>query len=338
MISLKRIIISRVDNLGDVILTLPIAGILKKKFPGIQVVFLGKKYTQAIVDCSVHIDQFVDWESLSKESYSQKISFFKELNADTIIHIFPNHEIAKIAKKAGIKTRIGTSHRWFHYITCNKLVNLGRRKSGLHEAQLNIGLLKPLINKKDFSLQEISGFYGFNKVNTLPDEFKKLLSKDKFNLILHPKSKGSAREWGLENFSKLIQILSKDKYKIFITGTGDEEKLMDEFLKGNHGRIVSLTGKLSLSGLISFINEADGLVAASTGPLHIAAALGKRVIGIYPPIKPMHPDRWAPIGKNASYLVLDKDCSDCRKKLQCECIEAIKPEDVAEKLNLYFKS
>ena len=74
------------------------------------------------------------------------------------------------------------------------------------------------------------------------------------------------------------------------------------------------------------------MVAASTGPLHIAAALGKYVIGIYPPIKPMHPGRWAPIGKNASYLVLDKKCNKCRNNSHCDCIEDINPELVKNKL------
>jgi len=89
---------------------------------------------------------------------------------------------------------------------------------------------------------------------------------------------------------------------------------------------------LLIIGLISFINEIDGMVAASTGPLHIAAALGKYALGIYPPIKPMHPSRWAPLGKNADYLVINKNCNKCRKLDKCECIESIKPEDVKSKL------
>jgi len=46
----KRIIISRTDNLGDVILTLPMAGILKQRFPDSTIIFLGKKYTKPLVD------------------------------------------------------------------------------------------------------------------------------------------------------------------------------------------------------------------------------------------------------------------------------------------------
>jgi len=89
---------------------------------------------------------------------------------------------------------------------------------------------------------------------------------------------------------------------------------------------------MSLPEFITFIGKADGLVAASTGPLHLAAALGRIAIGIYPPIRPMHPGRWAPIGQNASFLVVEKDCSDCRKNMNCLCMKAIEASAVRDKL------
>ena len=119
---------------------------------------------------------------------------------------------------------------------------------------------------------------------------------------------------------------------MYVTGTKDEGDQMRNFLDQHRNRITDLTGKLSLSELISFINTCDGLVAASTGPLHIAAALGKRAIGIYAPMRPIFPQRWAPIGKNADYLVLDKQCEACRKTMDCECIRSIRPEAVVEML------
>ena len=123
---------------------------------------------------------------------------------------------------------------------------------------------------------------------------------------------------------------------IYITGTKDEGILMKDFLENNKNRVVDLTGKLGLSELISFINSCDGLVAASTGPLHIAAALGKFALGLYAPVKPLWPKRWAPIGKDASYLVYDKPgCTDCRKTLDCSCLRSITSEEVAEKIFRY---
>jgi heptosyltransferase III len=70
------------------------------------------------------------------------------------------------------------------------------------------------------------------------------------------------------------------------------------------------------------------LVACSTGPLHIAAALGKKAIGIFPPIRPMHPQRWQPVGVQAQTLCVSKLCEACRKNMQCACIQEITPSQV----------
>ena len=96
--------------------------------------------------------------------------------------------------------------------------------------------------------------------------------------------------------------------------------------------VTDITGMMPLAQFIAFINKADGLVAASTGPLHIAAALGKVAVGLYAPMRPIHPGRWAPLGPRAGYLVLDKQCRLCRHDSRCACIESINPMDVLLKL------
>jgi ADP-heptose:LPS heptosyltransferase len=327
----KRILISRTDNLGDVILTLPMAGILKKEIPGCHIIFLGKKYTKPIIDACEFVDEFLDWDEC-KQMLDARCSMLdnEKFRADIILHVFPVKEIQRLAKNAKVPVRIGTSHRWYSWLYCNKLVHYSRKKSSLHEAQLNLKLLEPLGITKEYSLSEIPNYYGLTKLTSSPPHH---LTNSPLHLILHPKSKGSAREWGLDNFSRLISLLPEDKFRISVTGTKEEGELMKDFLDQHKDRITDMTGKLSLAGLLEFINSCDGLVAASTGPLHIAAALGKRAIGIYAPMRPIFPQRWAPIGKNAAYLVLDKSCEKCRKSGDCECIRAITPQQVIDKLN-----
>lgn len=328
----KRVILSRTDSIGDVILTMPMAGLLKKIHPSVQIIFLGSSYTRDIVKCSSNIDLFVDWNMIQKEDSESQIKLFQNLNADAIVHVFPGREIARLAKAAKIPLRIGTTGRLYHYLYCNKLVPLTRRRSLLHEAELNIKLLQPFGVTNTVPLNKLPDLYGFRNSQAIGPEILKPIDKSKFNLILHPKSKGSAREWGVWNFSNLIKILPADRFKIFITGTHEEgTKIKSELIDPFPG-VIDLTGKLTLAELIGFIDAADGLVAASTGPLHIAAALGKFALGLYPPIKPMHPGRWAPIGIKADYLVLNKKCSKCRKGFQCECLEGITPESVKSKL------
>lgn len=321
------IIISRTDSIGDVVLTLPMAGIIKQFLPHSKLIFLGRNYTKDVIGLSEHVDEFVSYDDVLKLNDFDKVEVFKKLNVSHIIHVFPVKEIAHLAKKAGIKNRIGTTNRLWHWFTCNIKISLSRKNSDLHEAQLNTKLLAPLGITKEFSLEELVSAYGFTKVPTLEKTHLDVIDKTKTTIILHPKSKGSAREWGLDNFSSLITQLDKTKHQIFISGTAQEGELVKD-LMAKHPEVINLTGKLSLQQFIAFINQCDVLIAASTGPLHIAAALGKKAIGLFAPMRPIHPGRWKPIGKQANYLVLNKDCSDCRKTMNCHCIREIKTMEV----------
>jgi ADP-heptose:LPS heptosyltransferase len=328
---LKRIIISRTDNLGDVVLTLPLAGMLKKHIPGVKIYFIGKSYTRPVIIASQYVDEFID-----KDTIINNPSILQHIQADAIIHVFPDKKLAKLAKEMAIPLRIATSHRWFHWLFCNKLVNLSRRNSSLHEAQLNVQLLKPLGIEQTPALKEIAHHYGLSTTHfSLPATVAALIQPDKFNLILHPKSKGSAREWPLSHYLELARQLPADQFQIFITGTETEGKLIREQKPElfDLPHLFDLTGKLNLEQLISFIDNTDGLIACSTGPLHIAAALDKYALGIYPPMRPIHPGRWAPVGEKAEVLCLNKTCDDCRKTQQCTCIQAITVDQAKNRIS-----
>lgn len=337
-----RIILSRTDSIGDVVLTLPVAAALKQEIPGCKVIFLGREYTRPVVELCKSVDEFVVWydykkatEGAGKRQRDTEISgkkLLESLHADAIIHVFPVKEICTAARQAKIPLRIATARRLYTWLTCNKLLHIPRKNSSLHESQLNLKLLQGLNLRFEFPLSEISGMYNLSPPALSAEPLPFALSGTKRHIILHPKSKGSAREWGLDNFSALIGLLPPEKYQIFISGTKDEGELMGEFLHQHRNRVTDLTGKLSLPGFIQLIANSDALVAASTGPLHIAAALGIRAVGLYAPMRPIFPQRWAPVGKNASFLVLDKPCNDCRKTMDCHCIRSISAEKVAEEI------
>lgn len=306
------------------------AGFIKKHFPECKVFFMGRSYTKDVIALSKYVDGFINYDEIEKLDKQKQVVYLKEFATDVFVHVFPKKEIAWLAKSTGIPLRVGTTNRLYHWFTCNKLIKLSRKNSDKHEAQLNFKLLDFLNIDTYVVLNDIQQFYGFTNVPALNKEVEDLIDKDKFNIILHPKSKGSAREWGLDNFEKLIEILPKDKFKIFISGTEQEGKLMPEFLKNKN--ITDLTGKLSLQQFIAFINAANGLLAASTGPLHIAAALNKKAIGLFVPKRPMHPGRWMPLGKNAHAVVFDKECSECKAGKNCNCIIKIEPKQIVDLL------
>ena len=327
----KRLVISRTDNLGDVILTLPLAGYLKSIIPSLKITFIGKKYTQPIIANCAYVDHFLDREEVIKDPHLLAMA-----RADTIIFVFPDKELAKVAKAVHIKRRVSTAHRWYNWLYCNHLVDFSRLRSTLHESQLNFKLLKPFKLNRDISMNELIPFYGLHDSEF---DFSSLIRNDKFNIIIHPKSKGHGREWGLENYFQLINQLPEAEFSVFITGLKEEE----DFIKNElpqllaMPRVTNMMGKLTLAELNSFISQADGLVASGTGVLHLASALGKFTVGLFPPIKPIHPGRWGPVGLNATYLVNDIDCNQCKGGTQCACMKAIAVKQVKQRLDKFYR-
>ncbi|MCC3154353.1 glycosyltransferase family 9 protein [Hymenobacter sp. BT770] len=334
----QTFLVSRTDAIGDVVLTLPVAGQLKQHFPGCRVVLIGRTYTAPVAAACPWVDDFLNLDELLQQPEPGQVATLQGYAAAAIIHVFPNRILARLALKAKIPVRIGTRNRWQHWLTCNRLVALSRRHSPLHEAQLNLLLLQPLGVAPLPSLLDVANLVQLRPVEPLPAPFRQLLQArqpGQLNVILHPRSRGSAREWGLDNFGHLAQLLHQAGHRVFLTGTAAEgEELRDWRHQHAAALTADLTGQLNLPQFISFIAAADGLVAGSTGPLHLAAALGRHALGLYPPIRPMHPGRWGPLGPHAGFMVFDKPtCDDCRTQpAACSCIRAIEPVAVAARV------
>lgn len=325
----KKVIISRTDSIGDVMLTLPICKWIKDSFEGVTVVFLGKGYTRDVVEAYDQVDEFIDWNDFEKLESVDRVDIFKALDAHAIIHVFPNREIAQLAKKSKIPNRVGTSHRTFHLLTCTHRPNFTRKRSNLHEAQLNHELLRPFGIKELPSLETIFDSTTSFKIEKadLPEEFKTL----KNYTVLHPKSQGSAKEWPLEKFMELAIALVDAGKTVVFTGTQSEGAQFKGLIPSREN-IVDTTGKLTLKELMVLISKADNLVACSTGPLHIAGYSAINTVGLYSPKRPIHPGRWSALGPKVSILVNDENCSLCEEGKDCNCIQDISVSAVLEKL------
>lgn len=299
-----RILLSRTDSIGDVMLTLPMAGLIKQRFPGTRVIFLGRNYTAPVLHLCRHVDEVVTLDDLHNSGEAGAVQVLKGARADAVVHVFPQREVARWCKAAGIPLRIGTSHRIWHWTTCTVRVPFSRRRSDLHEAQLNVKLLAPFGITDIPDLPALAALTGLRAPE--PDaELRRVLDPAKRKVLLHPLSKGSAVEWGLDHFAELMRALDPARYQVIITGTAHEADRYRKELPWNLPHVWDAGGRLSLDRLIALIGASDALVAASTGPLHIAAALGRRAIGLYATDRPLHPGRWGPIGADAHALVAE---------------------------------
>lgn len=322
----NNIILSRTDGIGDMVLMLPMAGILKKKYPQLTIAVLGKAYTRALVAACSNVDEFID-----EADFFTKQIMVGGLPPQCIIHVRTNRAVAIRAKALQIPMRIGTSSRLYHWLSCNKLLRLGRKNSTLHEAQLNIKLLSPLGITTQYSIAELALLFGLTNIEPLAPQYEKIIDKNKYNLIVHAKSQGSSREWPMQHFVSFINLLPEAEYNIILSGVEKEQPYVKKIIQGLQRRVINITGQVPLQQFISIIQNSDGLLANATGPVHVAAALGIQAMGLYPPIVPLHPGRWSPIGQHVKVFVSPTICKHCvSNNPVCACMLAIAPTEVLQ--------
>lgn len=322
-----NLLIVRNDRLGDAILALPTIPILKFKYPDAGIIFLASPPAAPLMKCVRGIDAVISAWDHDRHDISSEL---REHNIQTAYCFRPTYFNARSLKRAGIPSRIGTSRRWYSYLF-NKRVPVGRRESNRHEVDLNIELIdalalggKPSFPEFDFPADEIdhteslladAGFQGKGKL-----------------VIIHPGSGGSAKEWHPRYFKELADRLQHElSAQVIITGGKNETGICSQVAGDRHP---NLAGKTSIIALAAIIQQADLLVSNSTGPLHLAVAAGRKVIGLYPPVKDCLPSRWGPYG-HLDWAVIP-DVPLCRKChpgefSACSCMEKITPAMILAK-------
>ena len=320
----KKILISRTDAIGDVCLTLPACQAIKNAYPTAQLTYLCKQYTESVVACFEPIDHILTLEQLEQESDTDRAMQLGKF--DVVLHLFPNKRVANWCKQAKIPLRVGTAHRFFHLFSCNLRPRFTRKRSDLHEAQLNFKLLAPLGITIIPTLKELHKNLAFNA----PMPNKVLAVQDwRRAVLLHPKSNGSGVEYPLEQYFALALALVDKEYQVLFTGTEKEGAQFRDQIPV-HPAIVDATGQWDLPTFIAIIAQSKALVACSTGPYHIAGLCGIHAIGLFAQRKPIHPGRWAALGAQSSALTAQKHCKACAAGQFCNCIAEISFQNIID--------
>ncbi len=339
----EHFIISQIKNIGDVILCLPLASLLKQAIPSCKITLLAQAYTFPIANNCPDIDSVIDWLTLEKKDSNTIIRTLQLCKASAIIHLANNKKIAKYAFQAGIKQRVGTSQRLYHWLYCNKTINQARRHSTLHELQLNAQMLKPLNIAGIEPDQHKETLINYMNLEVpaipLPPIITTQLSKYQKKIILHPGSNGHGREWPIEHYISLANHLYEKGAQVIFTGS-KSEALKFESLALQCPFAINSFGHLTIDELMVLINQADIFVGAGTGPTHIAAALNKPTIGLFPPRKGISPRRWKPPGRKVTTLMYKrkKPCFSCRENEGCLCMKKITVQEVSAVIEKIFEA
>ncbi len=296
---MKKILISRTDAVGDLLLATPLIHEIKKRIKGCFLAVLASDYAKGVIENNPEVDEIIIYKKGSTGGLAAKLRGY---GFDTAIILFPRFGVARLIKKAGIPERIGTAYRWYSFLFFNKRIKMHRKYSLMHEADYNLMQARDIIGEK--KAEKL--YLYLEKIEIL--EAKKYLGKKGIKpgfVIVYPGGRGQAENLSVMRYSEIIEKLAgMTKTKILIaSGKGEQFKAREIYgcLK-NRKNVAIMNEHLSIRQLASVIRHSKLFISASTGPMHIAAALGVRTISFFP-FSGIKPTRWRPIGNMAEIIM-----------------------------------
>jgi ADP-heptose:LPS heptosyltransferase len=282
-----RILLSRTDAIGDVVLITPLIHAIKKKYPSSFLGVLVNSYAKEVIEGNIYVDKILV-DEYNPFILAKKLKY----EFDVAIIIYPRFHIALSTYLAKIKIRIGTAYRWYSFLF-NKKIYVHRKESIKHEVEYNFDLLNPIGVK--FNNENVMIFLNQQEKEEGVRILKDInLYNEKF-VIVHPGMHGSAENLPIKKYAELIdRIQNECKIKVLITGSKYDEKIVKEIMKLTKSTPFTLIGKTNIKQLAAIISYSLVFISGSTGPMHISSAVGTPTISFFSKDRVTGPIRWRP--------------------------------------------
>jgi ADP-heptose:LPS heptosyltransferase len=332
----------RIDQMGDVIQTLPFFEKLAKKYPGAEIYALTAKPSRFLLENKPFIKKVFSIESswfykdrkiklqevlgLIKELKNEKIDLAFDLRGD-IRNIF-------FLFLSGAKKICGYGCAGGGFLLDCK-IDYDR---GEHEIDKNLKLIgePPVAEELKFDF-----FVPEADKKTVDDLFaENCISGNGKIITMHPFTLHKAKMWGIKRYDELMQnfIREHGNVRVLVIGSEAEKKFEDEFTWPE--KSFNLIGKTNIFQTIEIIKRSDIFVGNDSGPQYFAAYSGVKTAIIYGSSTPYA--RWLPKVKKDNFIAISKklECQNCElpecDRQNHECMDIITVEEVYDILQRWL--
>lgn len=333
-----KVLITRTDKLGDLVLSLPVVDYLRAARPDLEIHVMVAPVSVPLVENHPLVASVWTWADT--DSSTRLAGLKSELAAENfqaVIMLQYRRELALLLKSAGIGQRYGPLSRWSSWLLLNRGSWQKRGHSDGHEMDFNLDLagrfLRP--DARPECRPELATLHLSAGQRAKGKEFRQefQLGADKA-VFIHPGSGGSAQDWQPGRFAGVANSLaSLEGFQVFITGAGPDARVVERMKPTLDSRVRLLVDRYNLRDFLGVLTGADYFVGPSTGPLHMASALGVGVVGLYPLKRTMRPMRWGPRGPSVRTVTPDQsrpaDSANRKERSrQGNCMDDIYERDV----------
>ncbi len=293
-------LVVRLSSLGDVIHTVPVAAALRRQFPEATIDWIANSNFTDLLSLVPSIDRRFALRSGSYLEIARWVRLRRELRNrqyDVALDVQGLLKSGFVAWLSGAKRVIGFSDRFlrekYARYFYDESVDLGEP---VHVVERNLSILKAVgVDDREWAFP-----FEVPSLGVVDDVMQKLGSSRGRYAILNPSTAWPNKCWPVERFGALAEHIRKVHGLTSIVVWGPGDKMCAEAVVFASCGAAICAPETSLVELASLLNSGVLLVSGDTGPLHLAAALGTPVVGIYGPSSPIRNGPWSPEDEVAS--------------------------------------
>ena len=307
----KRILVVKLDHLGDVLLATPVFSNLRQAYPNAELHALTGAWSRVVLDRHSDVGKVIEYNSPTfcrtgkPTSLKETFQLYRKLRRqkyDLVVELRSDWRIVWFAFLWFTPKRLDRASLQ----VANKLGFA--QFSGTHETTRNLDVLKQAgiatpIQTTTFPVtakdkEWASDFLTAHQIGSAQPL-----------VAIHPGSPIALKRWLPERYAELADwLIARKGARVLFVGVKDEVQIITEIQARMQGESINVAGKTTLTQLASILRACSVFIGNDSGPMHLAAAVGIHTIGLY---GPGDPTRFGPVGEKCQTIRMKLDCPPC---------------------------
>jgi len=335
---------------GDMVMAQSLFKILKQQHPQQQIDVMAPAWSNALLERMPEVTGVLEMPfghgQLQLKQRYQLGKSLRSKNYDQVILLPNSLKSALVPFWASIKKRTGYIGE-MRYGLLNDIRPLNKKM-----LTMTVQRFAALAYKKEqmddqhlLSLNQIpvpSLHIAQDKINSTLRQFE--LDQKKPVLSLCPGAEyGPAKQWPASHYASLAYQKIQQNWQVWIFGSQKDQSIAEEITRQiallaetseRELPVTNLSGKTTLAQAIDLMSVSEAVISNDSGLMHLGAALGVPVVGIY---GSSDPNFTPPLGNKSTTVTLALDCSPCFKRTcplgHTNCLENLSAQIVSDALD-----
>lgn len=332
---IKKILVIKLRQIGDVLLTTPVFHTLKKRFPNASIDAYVYRDSTPVLDHHPDIQDLLVYDQRGKKKafltrIKEELSLLKKIRKkryDLVINLTEGDRGAIAARASKARLRIGfpPKGRWQKSLYTHMVKQC---PSPRHSVEKNLDALRRIGISPDEDSKNPALFFP-EEAKTWAEGFGKSF------ILIHPASRWRFKCLPSKTIRTVCEMLIESKEKILLTSGPDEWEILMNKRIGEGLDLIDLSGKTSIHQLAALIQNCKAMLSVDSLPFHIANALGVHIVAAFGPTSDI---AWGPWKNPKAHVVTQnypcRPCymDGCGGSKISDCLQTIDPKVLVDAL------